>query len=462
MRRGKGLAEFGRKHGSGGGHKAGTVADIPYGDVCGKCGARRVDRQIGLEPTPDEFVQALVGVFREVRRVLRDDGTVFLNLGDSYATGALSMQRVWGDGNGARAGEGHVPAVLSPDGTATVLPVLRGDDSGVSDDRSRSERRGAGSGHGPAPVAQEDSGRGVPAGPLSDPLLELQRGEGSARGMSPYGDLKPKDLIGVPWMVAFALRADGWYLRSDIIWAKPNPMPESVTDRPTKAHEYLFLLSKGPRYFYDADAIREKHNAPLHAPGNVKLDASRNDHDRMQAVWGNDVGRNKRSVWTVATQPYSGAHFATFPPKLIEPCILAGSSPKACGVCGAPWRRVVERKPMVVEPSARRLDQGDDVNDRRTATGGTMIEPPSSRTIGWESSCEHDDDTGRSVVLDPFTGAGTVGVVCGWHGRDFIGCELNPEYAAMAEARIALEGRRGGKPSGHVPMAMPDGQLGLL
>jgi DNA modification methylase len=183
---------------------------------------------------------------------------------------------------------------------------------------------------------------------------------------------KPKDLLGIPWMVAFALRADGWYLRSDIIWAKPNPMPESVTDRPTKAHEYLFLLAKQPRYFYDADAIREPHTDP--ASVERHKDTGRGDQEYAVASgpWGRpqrnsnsglggdlEAGRNKRSVWPVATQPYEGAHFATFPPKLIEPCIRAGSR------------------------------EGD-------------------------------------LVLDPFNGAGTTGLVALRNGRRYVGLELNP------------------------------------
>jgi hypothetical protein len=244
----------------------------------------------------------------------------------------------------------------------------------------------------------------------------------------PAAGTKPKDLIGIPWMVAFALRADGWYLRSDIIWSKPNPMPESVTDRPTKSHEYVFLLSKGPRYFYDADAIREAHDGPLHAPGNQAADeweGIRGAHKSKgmsghlaepERTWGNPAGRNKRSVWTVATQPYPGAHFATFPPKLIEPCILAGCPERACGVCGAPWTRVVERTPMVVRPTAKREAWQAEDDHARTQTGGTMLEPPSSRTVGWEPSCAHDAPTVPGTVLDPFAGAGTTGMVALRHG----------------------------------------------
>jgi DNA modification methylase len=350
-----------------GGAQAAQRLDIQFAGKCGKCGATRVDRQIGLEPTPDEFVTALVEVFREVRRVLRDDGTVWLNLGDSYNSAASNQNAV----NARR--------------------------DGTSDAKQRA--------------------------------LEEVKG----RQQLPVPSIKAKDLLGIPWMVAFALRTDGWYLRSDIIWAKPNPMPESVTDRPTKAHEYLFLLSKSPRYFYDADAIKEemaeasaaRYEYGFGGPKAEALTAAERDGagTRTHPIGEREAGagRNKRSVWTVATQPYPGAHFATFPPKLIEPCILAGSSPKACGACGAPWQRMVEHEKGDEEASGR------------------------PRTIGWESSCEHDDDSGSSVVLDPFAGSGTTGAVATEHGRSFIGCELNPEYAKLIEARllaapIALEG----------------------
>jgi DNA modification methylase len=282
--------------------------------------------QIGLEPTPDEFVTALVEVFRAVRRVLRDDGTVWLNLGDSYATTA--------SGNPQRSFNGQ----------------------------------GSDFGRGSFDSSHRDNGR---------------------RNRVPEGS-KAKDLLGIPWLVAFALRNDGWYLRSDIIWAKPNPMPESVTDRPTKAHEYVFLLSKGPRYFYDADAIREPHEDARVVDGVFTGTGGVNSIDYEPQTQGfnkpdgslggvvmknrqyNPAGRNKRSVWTVATQPYRGAHFATFPPKLIEPCILAGSP-----------------------------------------EGGT--------------------------VLDPFTGAGTTGMVALRKDRSFIGCELSPAYAELARDRIIAD-----------------------
>lgn len=205
-----------------------------------------VDGQIGLEPTPDEFVQSLVEVFREVRRVLRDDGTLWLNLGDSYASG----------GRKTRASDEKLPS------------------------------------------------RGM--------------------GIRPDDGAKPKDLLGIPWRVAFALQADGWYLRQDIIWHKPNPMPESVRDRCTKAHEYIFLLTKSAKYHYDHEAVKEpevcgRQRGPAEHPDKKSTNGNSGLGRRKSTGF-----RNRRSVWTVTTKPFKGAHFATFPPDLIEPCILAG------------------------------------------------------------------------------------------------------------------------------------------
>lgn len=266
-----------------------------------------VEGQIGLEPTPTEYVERLVEVFRAVRDVLADDGTLWLNLGDSYSSGGRKTR-----------------------------------DPGQSKNHRPFE------------------------------------GESAVTAWRPDDGAKPKDLLGIPWRVALALQADGWYLRSDIIWHKPNPMPESVTDRPTKAHEYLFLLAKSERYYYDIDAIREPdggHDHPrnvLHAPeptGGLMA-----PHRGIRSLDGrNGAGRNKRSVWTIPTQPFSGAHFATFPRALIEPCILAG--------CPA---------------------------------GG--------------------------VVLDPFMGSGTTGQVATDLGRKFIGCELNPAYIELHNMRRTTTG----------------------
>ena len=214
-----------------------------------------VDGQIGLEDSPDAYVSRLVEVFREVRRVLTDDGTLWLNIGDSYARNPAKGQ--------------HKPG-----------------DSGKQ-----------------AYIYDKGNGR------ASSTFL----GEG----------LKEKDLIGIPWLLAFALRDDGWYLRQDIIWHKPNPMPESVTDRCTKAHEYLFLLSKSERYYFDHNAMKEDAVAKP-KPCGPKNDSSRNDSGRTGIVRGDGSTRNRRSVWTITPKPYKGAHFAVYPPELIEPCVIAG------------------------------------------------------------------------------------------------------------------------------------------
>ena len=265
-----------------------------------------VDGQLGLEPTPGEYVAKMVAVFREVKRVLRDDGTLWLNLGDSF------FSTTKGSGG--------------PDSSSTLVGT-------------KAEHNG-----------QRMESRMLSAGDTG---------------------IKPKDLVGIPWRVAFALQADGWYLRSDIIWSKPNPMPESVTDRPTKAHEYLFLLSKSERYHYDAAAIAEDASR---GSAVSRFDSGKTaTHQGGRAQTGERAEsdtRNRRSVWTIPTQPFAGAHFAVMPEALVEPCILAG--------CPA---------------------------------GG--------------------------LVLDPFTGSGTVGSVARRLGREFVGAELNPDYAEMARKRIA-------------------------
>jgi DNA modification methylase len=271
------------------------------------------ESQIGLEQTPADYVAQLVAVFREVRRVLADDGTLWLNLGDSYASNPAS------GGKGMQGGGEH----------------------------------------------------------QHTPRSEYRR---------PHG-LKPKDLVGIPWRVAFALQADGWYLRSDIIWAKPNPMPESVKDRPTSAHEHVFLLAKSERYFYDADAIREPHAHPEMARnfdradansgrvGDYQRESGRNDGGSHVSGFRSDPdkGRNARNVWTIGSKPYSGAHFATMPPDLAKRCILAGSRP------------------------------GD-------------------------------------VVIDPFFGSGTTGQCAEELGRGWIGCELQEDYVDLINERTAQQG----------------------
>lgn len=340
--------------------------------------------QIGLEPTPEEYVAKMVEVFREVRRVLRKDGTLWLNLGDSYA--ANRSYQV--------TDNKHVD--VGNNGAMTVPPGL-----------------------------------------------------------------KPKDLVGIPWRLAFALQADGWWLRSDIIWAKPNPMPESVTDRPTKADEYLFLLTKSARYFYDADAIREPARGgppfstdrrPLESAGPGQppqraaqryavrpgIDTKGGGQGSGVIEW-NPNSRNLRDVWTIATQAYPEAHFATYPEDLVIPCIKAGTSERGvCPECGAPWKRVVERTSMVVRPSANRhaaLDAGS--GGGRTDTRGTMLEAPTAVTTGWEPSCDHALEPIPATVLDPFAGSGTTLAVARRLGRRSVDIELNPEYVELIRARIA-------------------------
>jgi len=369
-RTGLGLAKL-SEHYRGGGHKQGTIGLQVRESASCACGAWY--GALGLEPTPELYVEHMVDVFREVRRVLRKDGTLWLNLGDSYA----------GGGQGGGGSFGHERPGWRRD--RAVVPIHA--------------RTG----------------------------------------------LKPKDLVGIPWRVAFALQADGWYLRSDIIWHKPNPMPESVTDRPTKAHEYVFLMTKSERYYYDADAIREpvaesSLQRVSQNGGHPKFEAAR---ERREAghIAGRDTlrpdqlvpanGRNKRSVWTIATRPYPGAHFATFPEDLVDPCVLAGSSPKACGVCGAPWERVTELVRSEVDPrEARGKAITSPRNDGNTwnENGGRGFVPTEQRTLGWRSTCEHEDDSGACVVLDPFNGSGTTGIVAIRHGRRYVGLDISAEY----------------------------------
>ena len=337
-----------------------------------------VEGQLGLEPTPDLYIENLVQIFREVRRVLRRDGTLWLNMGDSYA------------GSG----------------------------------------KGIGSDHGKAVV--DDAGYG-------------------SKVLIPFG-LKPKDLCGIPWRVAFALQADGWWLRSDIIWAKPNPMPESVTDRPTKAHEYVFLMSKAARYYYDQEAVREEIKDSN--TGSCSARPSGDSKTRDKEHWGiphegrgnvlrtyaTIKGANRKSVWTIPTAPFPEAHFATFPPALVEPCIKAGTSEwGVCPECGKPWERIIERTDEK-DTSAKgsRFDQGKtgarDGGDRTQAGERNL-----KATLGWRPGCTCGKEPTPATVLDPFFGAGTVGLVAARLGRSFIGIELNPDYCEMARRRIEAD-----------------------
>ena len=425
-------------------------------NACLNCGAKRIDEQIGLEDTPEQFIENLVEVFRLVGEKLKPTGTLWVNIGDSYA-----------GGGGA---SGHTAETKNMGRTTNSYGATRG--------------------------------KRIPEG------------------------IKAKDLIGIPWMLAFALRADGWYLRSDVIWNKPNPMPESVTDRPTKSHEYLFLLTKNKHYFYDHEAIKEKDGGGR-SGNSFRSRQGDADHQAVSGGIGGDEwvsaggGRNKRSVWTITTKPFKGAHFAVFPPELIEPCILAGTSAHGCcGECGAPFERNMTKQKNKQDDSLTQKSEGlknpKRGGQRDTKTGSVPSYVPSAySTVNWQPSCEcfgsfekedviipaemtpqqvakttrgvttkgeyHGDNTKnyesakaqsasdvkkriienktkdrvktmkiykpnsadekhpiqRSVVLDPFGGSGTTAGVAILHNRDAVICELNEEFAALIPDRVA-------------------------
>ena len=342
-----------------------------------------VDGMIGLEADVYTWLATMVEVFRGVRRVLRDDGTVWLNLGDKYA------------GSG-----------------------------------------GAGGDYNPG---------GLKAGVTGGPSASTKQ-----------SGFKQKDLMGLPWRLAFALQDDGWYFRRDIIWHKPNPMPESATDRPSTAHEYVFLLTKQPRYFYDADAVRTitgKEALPENY-GGKGLITHPTGPERKAVDLGSGMSQTKvmpnathpagaalRSVWKIATQAFSGPHYATYPEKLVEPCIKAGTSETGeCPDCGAPWKRIMNVSGGITGQAwhghDRDMEAGNmpEIELRKKSLDGSYQRVES----GWEATCSHKDlEPVPQTVLDPFSGAGTTGLVAARFDRNYIGIELNPEYAAMSRKRIA-------------------------
>ena len=391
-----------------------------------------IEGQLGLEKTPEEYIEKMVAVFRECRRVLRDDGTVWLNLGDSYAGS-------WGNSGSREGGQ-----------------------------RSKTEFKYQ------RPAYEDHDER--PPNSFALP------------------GLKPKDLCGIPWRVALALQgfavipfkslsqwADwlaeaialedweivqmvqqrirlhtflealkdaGFYLRSDIIWSKPNPMPESVTDRPTKAHEYLFLLTKKAKYYYDADAVREPHSNNIDtikryeykkSKGSGRTDGISCPTDLYDEYFiQNDNKRNRRTVWEIPTQPYSEAHFATFPEKLVEPCILAGTSEKGCCPdCGMPWTRVVgntDEYESAMKKGGWQKEGYDGLKQGHYKDAPTLTKQ--TKTLGWKPQCECNKEPVPCIVLDPFMGSGTVAKVALRANRRFVGLELSQKYIDMAYKRI--------------------------
>ena len=332
-----------------------------------------VSGQLGLENSPSDYVNNLVNVFSEVKRVLRDDGTLWLNLGDSY----------YGSGKGYGAKDHGKLGKHANEFLPGKTPIIEG--------------------------------------------------------------LKPKDLIGIPWRVAFALQADGWYLRQDIIWSKNNPMPESVTDRCTKSHEYIFLLTKSKKYFYDSEAIKET-SVCNHPSGNGYKRSARVTYQNQdgsargnEEQWKPTEKRNKRSVWQVNTKPYKSAHFATFPIDLIDPCIRAGTSEKGvCSVCGCPFERIQEVTGKVMQKWGHsdyaecRQDTKKGSGDKGLRTGLVNVK----ETVGWKTTCSCNSLPVPATVLDPFGGSGTVGQWCNWNNRDAVLIELNPDYNTLIEKRI--------------------------
>jgi DNA modification methylase len=346
---------------------------------------------LGAEADPLAFVGHLVLVFRALRPALRDDASCWINLGDGYATTT-----------------GH---------------------AGASDKSTLATR----------PTARKTAG-----------LV----GCGNWRREVPPG-VAPKNLLGVPWRAAFALQADGWTLRSEIIWHKVAPMPESVTDRPTKAHEQVFLFSRSPRYFYDAESIAED---ATYAGATVRLGAkslSRGQANGMGvAASGNGAAefvtvagrRNKRTVWSPPPAQFPGAHFATFPPELVRPMVRAGSSDRgACGVCGAPWRRCVERAKTgrgatasLHEDGLRAKSSARSLGEKRQAYRALGLEhPPAPVTTGWAPSCAHTESVVPCLILDPFCGSGTTLAVAREEGRAWIGIDADPRAVRWTQERLA-------------------------
>jgi len=499
-------------------------------DICAKCGAKRIDSQIGLEETPEKYVAELVNLFRECRRVLRDDGVFWLNLGQSYASGGTNpnqsplLKRVPACGNDGRE---LLNSLISgracpdfDDGRQDANPTHHVDIAHIA---QSSPPTGQQTSRIVRDTERQDSGQASPAASLPDapvstlaesssqlpdasclsatalasplsletsclsslasehttactdgtspiPQILAVRKKGKELFFSACGspdcngvgrcglcwcklcipslNIKAQDEINTPHLVAMALQADGWVLRQTIIWQKPNPMPESVQNRCTKAHEYIFLLSKSARYYYDAEAVKESSETAFtrerDRPNGLGTDDEKAGEYGFTSC-GISATRNKRSVWTVTTKPYSEAHFATFPPDLIKPCILAGCPEKVCGKCGAPYVRDVERTPATSTkcPKTDATYQAQGGNgEKKTGTigmsGGGRIDGHTV-TLGFSPSCDCQAEPSHGVTLDPFGGSGTTAYVSLKAGRNAVLCELNPEYVELTKKRIQAE-----------------------
>ncbi len=329
-----------------------------------------INGQIGMEQTPAQYLDQIVAVFAEVHRVLRDDGSIWVNMGDSW--------------------------FAPPAGSASVDYIInqtKGD--GAYARKFRNNHQGT---------------------------LDKDNDARTQTGWNNTG-LRPKNILGMPWRVAFALQDYGWYLRSDIIWYKPNAMPERITDRPAKAHDYIFLLTKSSKYFYDNEAVKQ--------PSTQKEQI--------------DNTCNLRSVWTIPTQPYKESHFATYPEKLVEPCILAGTSQRGqCKACGSPWVRILEKGELIsVDGTSDDYvpkKSSDDQKIKGRSEGWTPNHIRLRSTSGWRPSCScNAGEPVPQIVLDPFSGSGTTGRVAARLNRDYVGIELNPEYLKLHPARMTVQ-----------------------
>jgi len=511
-------------------------ANEPYKTICPQCGAIRIDKQLGLEETPEEYIDKMVTIFREVKRVMRDDGTLWLNVGTSYVSSNMNpnqsllrghdlsydkddkaqsdfqeIDRVCFDScdeppNGLQNHHDRKSRNIPQNRQSSLPDEQKGHDNvrrdsidvgslqpDVQESTNFSYKQNVQDVSSPEDKASaypplhqtsfDDVQEFVHRKAYIDDIIQQWHsltdrilGIDSSFLAYLYSSIisrgyKVKDLIQQGFLLAEALRLDGWYLRSDIIWSKPNPMPESCTDRPTKSHEYIFLLTKSARYYYDADAVREEYlpstfarrEYPIgHTSGQIggRQPGKTYHYDvNEQRAPLNPRGRNRRTVWTIPTQPYSEAHFATFPVALVIPCIKAGTSEKGnCSVCGKPWVRVQDKNSGFDENGICR-GCGQPISKHIQSKKSNMVTRrgeavPCGYSVfkGWQPLCDCfvrknsgfflQNKIARPIVLDPFIGSGTVAEVCERYGRAWIGIELSQEYCDIAVKRIEKEAKQ--------------------